>query len=147
MSRIMWPMPRRIATQIIWMVTLSAVIFHICMSAAFLLARESGRRPSVSSDTMPRLIHALDLIDAAGPAGQAAVLDAVQRTDPDLGIGRATVPDGDVVPVGEDVAQIRNRLTSGIEVSKALDGTGLRIRLRDGSWLVAATPKWWPHPN
>ncbi len=36
----------------------------------------------------------------------------------------------------------------GIDVSRALDGSGLRIRLRDGSWLVAATPKWWlPHPN
>ncbi len=82
MSRITWAMPRRIAAQIIWMVTLSAVIFHICMSAAFLLARESGLRPPVSHDTMPRLIHALNLIDAAGPAGQAAVMDAVERDRP-----------------------------------------------------------------
>ena len=142
-----WPMPRRIATQIIWMVTLSAVIFHICMSAAFLLARESGRRPPVSPDTMPRLIHALDLIDAAGPVGQAAVLDAVQRTDPDLGLARATVPDGAVGSVGGEAGQIRARLRPGIAVSKTADGTGLLIRLRDGSWLVAATPSWWPHPN
>ena len=55
MSRVTWAMPRRIAAQIIWMVTLSAVIFHICMSAAFVLARESGLRPPVSHDTMPRL--------------------------------------------------------------------------------------------
>ena len=89
MSRIAWPMPRRIATQIIWMVTLSAVIFHICMSAAFLLARESGLRPPASHDTMPRLIHALDLVDAAKPADRAVVLDAVARTDPDLGIAPA----------------------------------------------------------
>ena len=141
-------MPRRIATQIIWMVTLSAVIFHICMSAAFLLARESGRRPPASRDTMPRLVHALDLIDAAGLAGQAAVLEAVERTDPDLGIASATVSDRDVVPVGAEATQVRDRVRSGIKVGKARDGSGLRIRLRDGSWLVAATPKWWlPHPN
>ena len=148
MSRITWPMPRRIATQIILMVTLSAVIFHLCMSAAFLLARESGRRPPVFPDTMPRLVHALDLVDAADPAGQAAVLDAVQRNDPDLGIARAKVPVGDVAPVGGEVTQIRDRVKPGIDVRKAPDGTGLLVRLRDGSWLVAATPEWWrPHPN
>ena len=148
MSRITWPIPRRIATQIIWMVTLSAVIFHLCMSAAFLLARESGRRPPASPDTMPRLIHALDLMDAAGPAGQAAVLDAIQRTDPDLGITLAVAPDGGAASVGGEVAQIRVRVNAGIDVTKARDGTGLRIRLRDGSWLAAAAPKWWlPHPN
>ena len=148
MSRFTRAMPRRIAAQIIWMVTLSAVIFHFCMSGAFLLARESGRRPAVSHDTMPRLIHALDLIDAAGPAGQAAVLDAVERTDPDLGIAPATAPEGATATVGAEAAEIRNRVRPGIDVSRAVDGSGLRIRLRDGTWLVAATPKWWlPHPN
>ena len=148
MSRITWAMPRRIAAQIIWMVTLSAVIFHFCMSGAFLLARESGRRPAVSHDTMPRLIHALDLIDAAGPAGQSTVLDAVERTDPDLGIAPATAPEGATATVGAEAAEIRNRVRPGIEVSRAVDGSELRIRLRDGTWLVAATPKWWlPHPN
>ncbi len=77
----------------------------------------------------------------------AAVMDAIQRTDPDLGIARAAVPE-DVAPVSGEVAQIRNRVTEGIEISKALDGPGLGIRLRDGSWLVAAEPKWWiPHPD
>lgn len=148
MSRFTWAMPRRIAAQIIWMVTLSAVIFHLCMSAAFLLARESGLRPPVSHDTMPRLIHDVNLIDAAGPAGQAAVMDAVEQIDPDLGIAPATEPEGTPAPVGAEAAQIRDRVRPGIDVGRALDGSGLRIRLSDGSWLVAATPKWWlPHPN
>ena len=148
MSRVTWAMPRRIAAQIIWMVTLSAVIFHICMSAAFVLARESGLRPPVSHDTMPRLIHDVNLIDAAGPASQAAVMDAVERTDPDLGIAPVTEPEGTPAPVGAEAVQIRDRVRPGIDVGRAHDGSGLRIRLRDGSWLVAATPKWWlPHPN
>ncbi len=148
MSRITWPLPRRIATQIIWMVTLSAVIFHLCMSAAFLLARESGLGPPVAHDTLPRLVHTLNLIDAAGPAGRAAVLDAVQRTDPDLGIAWATAPEGAVPPGNGEVAQIRDRVTAGIDVSKAPDGIGLEVRLRDGSWLAAATPKvWLRHPD
>ena len=99
-------MPRRIATQIIWMVTLSAVIFHLCMSAAFLLARESGLRPPASHDTMPRLVHALDLIDAAGPAGRAAVMEAGRRTDPDVGIASAAVSETSAEPVGAEAAQI-----------------------------------------
>ncbi len=147
MSRIAWPMPHRIAAQIIWLVALSAVIFHVCMSAAFLLARESGLRAPVSHDTMQRLVHALDLIDAAGPAGRAAVMDAVERTDPDLGI--ASSPDSETAagPVGAEAAQIGDRIRPGIEVGKALDG-GLRIRLRDGWRLVAALPKGWlRHPN
>ena len=148
MSRVTWAMPRRIAAQIIWMVTLSAVIFHICMSAAFVLARESGLRPPGAHDTMPRLSHHVNLIEAAGPASQAAVMDAVERTDPDLGIAPVTEPEGTPAPVGAEAVQIRDRVRPGIDVGRAHDGSGLRIRLRDGSWLVAATPKWWlPHPN
>ena len=150
MRRLAWLLPRRIATQIILLVTLSAVIFHLCMSLAFLLARESGRRPIEPPEARNRLVHAIDLIDAASPTGRAAVLEAVALADPDLHIEAEARPAGDTTGGGtlSFVGDLSNRVTPGLWVGQASGRDELSIRLRDGAWLRAAIPKQWlPHPN
>lgn len=78
-------LPGRIATQLILLVALSAVIFHFCMSGAFLLNRAGWFRP-LHPGMVSRLDHAVELVEAAPPADRAAVLRAVALADPDLGL-------------------------------------------------------------
>ena len=78
-------LPGRIATQLLLLVALSALIFHFCMSGAFLLNRAGWFRP-LHPGLVSRLDHAVDLVAAADPADRAAVLRAVAAADPELGL-------------------------------------------------------------
>ncbi len=80
--------PRRIATQLLLLVALSALIFHLCMSGAFLLNR-AGWFPPLHPFLVDPLDHAIALAGAADPADRAAVLRAAGRADPDLDLRRA----------------------------------------------------------
>ncbi|WP_237479782.1 ATP-binding protein [Lichenibacterium dinghuense] len=76
-------LPGRIATQLILLVAVSAVIFHLCMSGAFLLNRAGWFRP-LHPGTITRLDHAAEIVGAAPPADREAVLRAVALADPEL---------------------------------------------------------------
>jgi signal transduction histidine kinase len=89
-------LPGRIATQLVVLVALSAIIFHVCMSGAFLLNRTGWFRPP-HLGTVTRFDHAADIVEAAPPADRAAVLRAVALADPDLGL-RLEPPGGPVPP-------------------------------------------------
>ena len=78
-------MPRRIATQVTALVVLSAVIFHLCMSGTFFLNRLGGFRPAPHLATA-RLSEAVAILEAAPPAGRDAILAAIVRAEPDLGL-------------------------------------------------------------
>ncbi|MGI3901079.1 MAG: ATP-binding protein [Janthinobacterium lividum] len=94
MKRLFRLLPGRIATQLILLVVLSAVIFHFCMSGAFLLNR-NGWFPAPHPGMVGRVPYASSLVKQADPADRDAVLRALERADPALDLRRE--PDG--VPV------------------------------------------------
>ena len=69
-------LPGRIATQLVVLVALSAIIFHFCMSGAFLLNRTGWFR-TLHPGAVTRLDHAAELVEAAPASDRAAVLRAV----------------------------------------------------------------------
>ena len=75
--------PRRIAAQITALVILSAVIFHLCMSGAFLLNRISGFRP-VARAAAARLDEAVAVVTATPPALRDTVIAAFAAAVPEL---------------------------------------------------------------
>ncbi len=78
-------LPGRIATQLVVLVALSAIIFHFCMSGAFLLNRTGWFR-TLHPGAVTRLDHAAELVEAAPASDRAAVLRAVAIADRDLGL-------------------------------------------------------------
>ena len=117
MTRLGRLVPGRIAAQLILLVALSALIFHLCMSGAFLLNRAGWFRPAHSA-IVGRLDYAVALVSAAEPAARDAVIDALGRADPGLGLRRAppgeppgagrrilALPDGTALSVREAVAR------------------------------------------
>ena len=75
MKRVLYLLPGRIATQLIVLVALSAVIFHFCMSGAFLLNR-NGWFPAPHPGVVGRVSYASSLVKQADPADRDAVLRA-----------------------------------------------------------------------
>lgn len=88
-------LPGRIAAQLMLLVALSALIFHFCMSGAFLLNRNGWFRP-MHPGLVSRLDYAVGLVAGAEPGERDAVLRAVDRADPGLGLrleSAATAPE------------------------------------------------------
>ncbi len=80
-------LPGRIAAQLMVLVLLSAVIFHFCMSGAFLLNRSGWFRP-LHPGLAGRVDPIVSVIEHATPEEREAVLRAVNRTDPALALRR-----------------------------------------------------------
>ena len=87
MKRLLCFLPGRIATQLIILVVLSAVIFHFCMSGAFLLNR-NGWFPAPHPSVVGRVPYASSLVQQADPADRDAVLRTLERADPVLDLRR-----------------------------------------------------------
>lgn len=87
MKRLLCLLPGRIATQLMILVVLSAVIFHLCMSGAFMLNRTGWFRPA-HPGLVGRVAYASSLVKQADPADRDAVLRVLERADPALDLRR-----------------------------------------------------------
>ena len=138
-------LPGRIATQLMLLVTLSALIFHLCMSGVFLLNRNGWFRP-MHPALVSRTDYAVDLVRAAGPDERAAVLRALNGSDPALnlrlgdsgtvpGPGRRGValPDGTTLTFNESVSR-----HTGPDPSVIASGTLVFIALSTTLFVVWA---------
>ncbi|RYB07804.1 ATP-binding protein [Lichenibacterium ramalinae] len=123
-------LPGRIATQLMLLVTLSALIFHLCMSGVFLLNRNGWFRP-MHPALVNRLDYAVGVLEAAAPDGRAAVVDALARSDPALDIR----PDASGAPAGP--GRRRVALRGGAAVTLA--DTASRRSGPDPSVLASGT--------
>ena len=138
-------MPGRIATQLMLLVALSAVIFHLCMSGAFLLNRSGWFRP-VQTGLVSRVDYAVALVGHAPPGEREAVLHALDRVDPGLELrlgslggpaepGRRGIAlaDGTALTLRDDVAR-----RTGPDPSVISFGTLVFIALSTTLFLVWA---------
>lgn len=132
--------PRRIASQLILLVALSAVIFHLCMSGAFLLNRAGWFRP-LEAGFATRLDGATALIGAAEPADRDAVLRAVALAEPDLGLRREHGPPprgrfAVALPDGTALSAVERQM--GMDPSVLAFGTLVFVALSTTLFLVWA---------
>lgn len=134
--------PQRIAGQITILVAASALMFHLCLGAAFFLApvgREGSPRAQVT-----RLAFAVNLIGAARADARPALLTSIMTLDPDLRLETDPDPEPTVARPPPDLpADMADLMAPGIAVNWAdhgRDRASLVFRLRDGAGLRAATP-------
>ena len=138
-------LPGRIATQLMLLVTLSALIFHLCMSGVFLLNRNGWFRP-MHPALVGRIDSVVDLVRAAAPDERDAVLRAVNRSDAGLdlcvgdpgtvpGPGRRGValPDGATLTFNDSVSR-----RTGPDPSVIASGTLVFIALSTTLFVVWA---------
>jgi len=87
-------LPREIASQIILLVILSAVIFHLCVGAAFLIGRsDSGQRdPPAESGYIDKITDFMKVTDTLPPPARDQMLAWLKESEPRLDVKSESPP-------------------------------------------------------
>jgi hypothetical protein len=140
--------PKEIATQIVLLLILSAVIFHLCISAAFFIGRyyPSSSEPPSENRFIMHIADFIKLANAQSKSTREEMLAWLASRDPELDL---KIESGNEAPhVGTQraplVDAIQNRVGQQIE-TYPIDVTNGRermgFRFEDGMSLSVALPR------
>ena len=135
--------PQEIATQIVLLLIISAIIFHLCISAAFLIGR--GSFPPRDHGVEDRMIgHVADFLKTANGLGapeREKMLAWLQADHPHLDIKTETAPEPPFALAQNDrlIELIQSRIGSGLRVT-GVEASGklqrIGFQFEDGTFIT-----------
>jgi signal transduction histidine kinase len=145
--------PQEIVTQIVLLVILSAIIFHLCISAAFFIGRgyPESRTAAFENRFVTRIADFMKMANAQPASARENMLAWLADTDPRLGLKLETVaPPASDVQNDQLIEAMQSHVGSDMKVDRVeTDDNKQRIgfRFADGTFVSMEIPSYPPLPG